>query len=125
MRDPSSIRDDDQGSGGQATMPEMKDAAARMEEHIPDHGNGNDASQGLHDVAEDRRLMERLIMGVDKTECYSPVRIHKAAEKCNINLGCVFFIHGEWDFSQQEHRQKAWKGVLMEEPKVIIERHSA
>ena len=76
-------------------------------------GEIEDMSEGLNE--EDRKILAAVILGVDVTEIYSPVRVAAMAEKFGMKPGSSFDLTTGWDFTRKDHREKAWNKIKKEE----------
>ena len=69
---------------------------------------------------EDRNILKSVILGVDITEVYSPVRVAAVAGKFGLTGGTSFDLTNGWNFSDPQHRAAAWKKIKQEDPYCII-----
>ena len=68
----------------------------------------------------DRQILRGVILGVDLTEVYSPVRVAAVASKFGLKVGTSFDLTNGWNFSDPRHRAAAWKRIKQEDPFCII-----
>ena len=76
--------------------------------------NGKTDSNAISEV--DRHILRSVILGVDLTEIYSPVRVAAVASKFGLRAGTSFDLTNGWNFSDPRHRAAAWKRIKQEDP---------
>ena len=83
----------------------------------------NAAKRQKADDQEDMELgvvQEILKMSVDIAEMYSPPRVTEEARNFGLNAGEAMDLTTGWDFSQEEHKERALKYIRENQPKLII-----
>ena len=73
---------------------------------------------GMDDV--DARILSSVILGVDLTEVYSPVRVAAVAAKFGLRPGSSLDLTNGWNFSKSEHRRRALLKIKEEDPYCVI-----
>ena len=68
----------------------------------------------------DRKILASVILNVDITEVYSPVRVNRVAAKFGLCAGSSMDLTTGWDFSKESDIRKAWKVVKETRPFIII-----
>ena len=59
-------------------------------------------------------------MAVDITEVSFPPRVTQQVSKHGLKAGSALDLLTAWDFSQEIHRDTAWKRLVEEKPEVVI-----
>ena len=67
----------------------------------------DDDMSDLHSV--DKRILASVILGVDLTEVFSPVRVNQVAAKFGLNPGSSLDLTNGWNFDLEADRRRAWK----------------
>ena len=68
----------------------------------------------------EKKILAKLLFGVDISELYSPVRINQLAHKFGLLPGTSFDLTDGWDFNRKDHRDLAWRRITDEDPWLII-----
>ena len=69
---------------------------------------------------EDRIIVSKLILGVDVTELYSPVRVAEACRRMGLKPGSSMDIRTGYDFNKRDDRNRAYRTLIEEDPEVLI-----
>ena len=64
--------------------------------------------------------MAMCILGIDVTEIYSPERVNQVCERYGLTKGSSMDLTNGWDFDTSEHRRKARRHVIDEEPFLVV-----
>ena len=78
----------------------------------------DDGGMELSDV--DKRILASLILSVDITEVFSPVRVNKLAARFGLTPGASMDLTNGWDFTREADRRRAWKNIKETNPYVVI-----
>ena len=73
-------------------------------------------SLAMKTSTEDSYILAKVLMGVDLTEVFSPVRVARVCIQYGLRSGSAFDLSNGWDFGKQAGWDKAMRTIDEEEP---------
>ena len=69
---------------------------------------------------EDKKVVAGVLLGVDMTEIYSPIRVAKVCIRMGLTPGSSTDLTSGFDFTKISDRERAWKRITTEKPFIVI-----